>query len=109
MLQTFLDVAPSCCAYEFSIQGLALCIAFMYIISDSCYMITWYVDNINFNELLWNYKFIYYKNLLPLKIRLSKKILYYENLELYGNHMLGLQSMVVYGVQENPLFLLTFT
>ena len=28
-------------------------------------MVTWYstyVDDINFNELLWNYKFIYYEN-----------------------------------------------
>ena len=32
--------------------------------SDSHYMVTWYVHNINFNELLWNYEFIIYKNLL---------------------------------------------
>ena len=53
------------------------------IISDSHYIVTWYVHNINFNELLWNYKFIFYENLLSLKIKLFMKILYYENLELY--------------------------
>ena len=38
--------------------------------SDSrYYIVTWYAHNINFNELLWNYEFIFYENLLSLKIR----------------------------------------
>ena len=69
MLQTFCNVAPSSHACQFFIQGLALRYAFIYIISNSCYMVTWYVDNINFNKLLWNYEFMYCKNLLSLKIR----------------------------------------
>ena len=51
------------------------------VISNSHYMVTWYAHNINNNELLWNYEFIFYEN---LKSDLFMKILYYENLEPYG-------------------------
>ena len=58
-------------------------------------MVTWYsayVDIINFNELLWNYEFIYYENLLSLKIRP-----FYKNLEPYcTNFMDVLQLLLVY-------------
>ena len=52
-------------------------------------MVTWnstYVDNINFNELLWNYEFIYsvLQKFISLKIRPFMKILSYKNLEPYG-------------------------
>ena len=53
------------------------------VISNSCYIVTGYVHNINFNELLWNYEFNFYENLLSLKIKLFTKFLYNENLELY--------------------------
>ena len=92
MLQTFFDLAPSCRLCQFFIQNLPLCFAFIYIISNSHFIVTWYstyVDNINFNELLWNYKFIYYENLLSLKIRpfilwKSGAIRYWE--KLLQNH-----------------------
>ena len=56
------------------------------------------IHNINFNELLWNYKFIFYENLFSLKIRLFAKILYYENLELYGNQLARVWIQLTSGV-----------
>ena len=51
-------------------------------------------------------KFTFIENQTFLRKFYTMKI---ENLDLYSNHISGLQSMVVYGVQENPLFLLAFT
>ena len=52
--------------------------------SDSRYSYTWYVHNIKFNKLLWNYEFIFTKIYFHWKSDLFTKFLYYENLEPYG-------------------------
>ena len=54
------------------------------IINDSRYIVTCYVRNINFSELLWNYELIFCENIFSLKIKLFTKTSYYEILELYG-------------------------
>ena len=72
MIQTFFRVAPSCRACQYLIQCLTLCFAFIYINIDSRYMVTWYVDNVNFNELPWIYYYFHWKS------NLLTKILYYE-------------------------------
>ena len=43
--------------------------ALLPVISDSHYMVTWSIHNINFIKLLWNYEFIFYEDLLSLKIK----------------------------------------
>ena len=55
MLQTFLDIAPSCRACQFFFQGLALCFAFIYIISNA--QLYGHVVR-RYSELLWNYEFV---------------------------------------------------
>ena len=76
MLQTFFDVALSCHACQFFIQGLA--VRFTLLVTAVIWSHGTYI------KLLWNYEFIFYENLLSSFI----EILYYENLEPYGNFYL---------------------
>ena len=55
------------------------------VISDSRYMVTWHIYNINFNKLLWNYEFSVTKIYFHWKSDLLTQILYYKNLEPYGS------------------------
>ena len=77
MLQAFFDVAPSCYLHSRPCFMLSA-------ISDSRYYSHVVRTYINFNELLWNYEFIFYENLLSLKIRLFTKIWSYT---VYCTHI----------------------
>ena len=61
-------------------------------------MVMWYVHNINFNEFIMN------NFLLSLKISPFTKILYYENLELYGKRrIVKFRVFMPYSKTQNGL------